>query len=93
MPPRSTAGTIPQPSNSPAMKPGGKQRARSIRPGWRHRAQVPHELFGGVLQPEHEEEQDHPDLGAYLDELLRGDQRDDASLSDDQPGDQIEGDR
>jgi hypothetical protein len=56
-------------------------------------AQPVEQLVGRVLQPEHEEEQHHADLGASVDEVFAGFDRVDAALPDEQAGEEVQRDR
>lgn len=52
-----------------------------------------YELGGGVLETEHEKQQDEPDLAPGVDELLSGDERERATFAECQAGEEVEGDR
>ncbi len=51
------------------------------------------QLCRGVLESEHDQQQDDPDLAADLEEVLAGRERDRAAVTERQSGDEIEGDR
>ncbi len=60
--------------------------------GRRGRAEVAHQFVGAVLQAEHDQQQDHADLGADGEELLAGVERQQATVPERQAGEQVERD-
>jgi len=51
------------------------------------------QLVARVLQAEHEQQQDDSDLGAGVDELVRGDEGKDSTLAEGETTKKIKGDR
>jgi len=76
----------------PGGQPGGEVQAQVDQAGRGAGAQAGGELARRVLQAQQEQQQDHPDVGADLDELVGGDQRQQAALAEGEPGEQVQGD-
>jgi hypothetical protein len=55
-------------------------------------AQARAQLVRGVLQAEHDQQQDHADVGGDLDEVAAGRQRQHTALPEAEPGEQVERD-
>ena len=70
MPASASAATGPQPSTSAGERARHGVQQHVEQAGDARSAQAADELVGGVLEPEHQQQQDDADLGADLDELL-----------------------
>jgi hypothetical protein len=62
-------------------------------PGRGGRAQIADQFIGRVFETQHDQQQDHADLGADLDELLAGRQRQQPAVPEGETGQEIERDR
>jgi hypothetical protein len=62
---------------------------QEARPG--HRPHPGDQLTGGVLETQHQQEEDHTELGTDRDELVRGHEWEHASFTKGEPGEEIEG--
>ncbi len=92
-PARATAAIGPQPSRSATAAPGRALRSASSEARDARLPQALHELVGGVLEPEHGQQEDDPDLRADLEEPGARIERQQTALADGEPGEQVEGDR
>ena len=93
MPAIATAATGPQPSSSAISAPGAALSSMSMQAGHPRPLQVADQLLRGVLQAEHQQEQDDADLGADLDELLALREREEPALAEREAAEQDERDR
>ena len=69
IPASASAATGPQPSTSAISAPGTAFEQHVEKPGGAGSADAAEEFVRAVLESEHQQEQDHADLGADLDEL------------------------
>ena len=91
-PARTTAATGPQPMQQGGHRGAGHGVQGEVdQTGRVLGLEVGDEVAGGVLQAEHQQQQDDADLGADRDELLAGAQRQQAALTEGEPGQQVEG--
>src|SRR5699024_11084619 len=56
-------------------------------------AQVLQQLAGGVFQPQHEQQEDHTDVGADRDEFVAGGQREETARAEHEAREQVQRDR
>ena len=91
-PSRIAGGRLPA-EQEPGGEAGDEVRDGVEQPWFEPAAQAAAQLVGRVLEPEREQEQQHPDLGDDGDEVLADVEVDEPALAHREAGEQVEGDR